>query len=196
MDRGARASNRDFPGRRASSYHRQPVGEGLGQQNSVANATSLDQCIKLLTSPPRSLVEVMRGEKNGASLQLATLPQGPERFQRRGHTRLHVRCPAPQDSIPLDPWRHEGQVDGVQVPVELERGAGALRVEANHDGGRWIVAGGRALYQEAIISQDPREAVGGFARISRRAGNGDELGDSFHESTPLDELLQPLACFS
>src|SRR5204863_8620929 len=123
---------------------------------------------------PGGLVQVVRRQQDGARRQGAGVAQHPQGLDGGGDPALHVGGAAAGEVAVLDRRGNEGQVNRVEVAVELQGPAGAGPGQADDDGGGNGVAGGRAVDGEAIGGQDPGQAVGGRARLAGPAGDGDE----------------------
>ena len=81
-------------------------------------------------------------------------------------------------------------MNGVEVPVELDRRAGPTAVEANDDGRGGRVTRRRARDGEPVRREDRGEAVEGRASLAGTAGNSDELDGRVEKAFEVDRLVE------
>ena len=81
-------------------------------------------------------------------------------------------------------------MDGVEVPVELERRAGSTAVEADDDGGGGGMARRGTRDGEAVRREDRGEAVEGAAGFAGAAGHGDDLEGRVEEAFEIDRPVE------
>ena len=112
------------------------------------------------------------------------------RFDGGGRTALHVARPAAAQEIALDARRHERQMHGVEMAVELQGPARRSSAQARRHGRRRGVAADRTLHGKAIGRQQVRQAVGNGTRLPGAAGHGDQLHGRVHEALPVDGAAQ------
>ena len=141
-------------------------------------------------------MEVVGRQEDRAGGQGAGVAEGEQGLDRGGQPALHVGRPAAGEAVAVDRRRHERQVDGVEVAVELEDPAGPAAFEPGHDGRGVGVAGLGTIDREPFLGQDRRQGVGrrpppgrsGSGRRSgarrSRAGVGDRRAPSGARPSP------------
>ncbi len=83
-------------------------------------------------------------------------------------------------------------MNGIEMAVELQRPARFAAVEADDDGRRGRVIGGRAFDREAVRLQQASQTVGDGAALAGAAGNGDQLLGRVEQTLFLDRLAQTI----
>jgi hypothetical protein len=81
-------------------------------------------------------------------------------------------------------------MDGVEVAVELERGAGHLGVEPDRDGGGIGMSAVGAIDDKALGLEELRECIERRARFTRATGHRDQTFREMEQSSRMDRASE------
>ena len=132
VNRRTRATDRCLPASLASTGNRKVVAKGLGDEHGVTNIPIGDHLIDLLSETPRGLVEVVSRQKNRTRGQTAGIPEREQCLDRRGEPPLHVGRPTAGKEIAINRGRHEWEMNGVEMAIELKNAPWSRAVEPSH----------------------------------------------------------------
>jgi hypothetical protein len=167
--------NEHPPGGGSPSDNGQVVAERLGEQDRITDNSVSNHLIQLLPEPPGRFVQVVRGEQDVACRQGIRIAKHAQGLDRGGSSAFHVGCARAGQSAILDGRWDKGEVDGVEMTVELQRRARPRAAQPNDHGRGLCVSCGNAINDEAVRSKDLCQSIQDGTRFTRPAGNSDEI---------------------
>jgi hypothetical protein len=186
MDGSAWPRDADAKDRLATASDGEMVALVLGDEGCIADIAGANQAIELRTVAPRSFVQVVGCEEDGAGGEEPRVAEDAERFDGGGDSCLHVGGAAAGELLAVGVGSDKREMDRVEMAIEAERWTRLSRVEADGDCGSGGMAAGGTFDGEAIGCEKFGQAIGDFAGASGGAVDGAEIEGCIDEAGARD----------
>ena len=124
---------------------------------------------------------VVGGQQNASPRKGSGLPEHPQGLHEGGNPPFHIRGPGAVQHSLLEAGRRKGQVDRVQVPVELQGASRLAAVQAGHHRRGLGPVGLRAFHPESVFPENGGQSVGRRSGASGGTGNFHQGRGRFHQ---------------
>jgi hypothetical protein len=117
----------------------------------MAEITFLDEPIELASIAPRRFVKIMGRKQNRARRERSSVAKDSQGFDGGGDAGFHVGRTAARKSPVGYGGRKKGQMDRIQVSIELQRSTRFAGVVTHDDSGRGWMATCRPFDTESVL---------------------------------------------